>query len=117
MADNRTFAYVLPLALLIVSNTFMTFAWYAHLKHQEAPITWAILGSWLVALMEYAFAVPANRIGFSVYTLAQLKTIQEVITLSVFAAFSTIYFGQSLHWQAWLGFGLIACGAALVFHS
>ena len=82
--------------LLIVSNVFMTFAWYAHLRNlAEKPWWIAALASWGIALAEYMFQVPANRIGYGHFTLAQLKIAQEVITLSVFLPFSILYMGQS----------------------
>ena len=78
---------ITPIALLVASNIFMTFAWYGHLKFKSAPLMLAILASWGIAFIEYCLAVPANRIGHTVYTTAELKTMQEVITLTVFAAF------------------------------
>lgn len=85
--------------LLIVSNTFMTFAWYGHLKHRSAPIFEAIVVSWLIAFGEYCFQVPANRIGYGVFTAYQLKIIQECITLAVFAVFAWLYLGERLRWN------------------
>jgi uncharacterized protein len=85
--------------LLIVSNTFMTIAWYGHLKHRSAPLMQAILISWLIAFFEYCFQVPANRIGFGQFSLYQLKIVQEVITLVVFMVFAYFYFGESLKWN------------------
>ena len=82
--------------LLTLSNIFMTFAWYGHLKYRHAPLFKVIVISWLIAFAEYCFQVPANRIGSYEFTAAQLKTIQEVITLTVFAAFSVFYLGQPL---------------------
>jgi len=113
----RLIAHILPVALLGASNVFMTFAWYGHLKHRAAPLVVVVLVSWGIALLEYVFAVPANRIGAEVYSVAQLKTIQEVITLTVFAAFSALYLKQSLSWTALAGFGFIAIGAGLVFRG
>jgi uncharacterized protein (DUF486 family) len=110
-------AYLSPIALLICSNVFMTFAWYGHLKYKAAPILLAVLASWAIAFFEYCFAVPANRIGSSVYSPAQLKTMQEVITLVVFAVFSATYLGEALTWKQGLGFVLIAGGAALIFQK
>ncbi|MFV0245648.1 MAG: DMT family protein [Qingshengfaniella sp.] len=109
--------YLAPVALLMVSNLFMTFAWYWHLKYKALALWVVVLISWAVALIEYCFAVPANRIGHGVYTAAQLKTIQEVIALTVFAGFSVIYLKENLSWMTVLGFGLIAAGAALVFRG
>ena len=101
--------------LLTISNIFMTFAWYGHLKYKESPLWLAILASWGIAFVEYCFQVPANRIGHYEFTAAQLKTIQEVITLTVFAGFSVFYLGESLHWNHLIGFGLIAAGSYFIF--
>lgn len=109
--------YVLPVLLLICSNVFMTFAWYGHLKFKTAPLMTVILVSWAIAFVEYCFAVPANRIGSAVYSPAELKTMQEVITLVVFAGFTAIYFSQPLNWMQGAGFALIALGAMLVFRG
>jgi len=106
---------ILPVVLLLASNVFMTFAWYGHLKHRAAALIPVILISWIIALPEYALAVPANRIGAGAYSPAQLKTIQECVTLTVFAVFSTFYLGEPLKLSTLLGFGLIASGAAVVF--
>lgn len=108
---------VLPILLLLASNIFMTFAWYGHLKFTSKPLTLVVLASWGIAFFEYWLAVPANRIGHSVYSAAELKTIQEVITLSVFAVFSVAYLKEALTWNHLAGFALIACGAALVFRA
>ena len=104
-----------PVFMLICSNVFMTFAWYGHLKFKDQPIYVVILASWGIAFFEYCFAVPANRLGSSVYSVAQLKTIQEVITLSVFAVFSTFYLKQPLGWNHAVGFALICAGAFFIF--
>ena len=106
-----------PIILLSVSNVFMTLAWYGHLKFKSTALWIVILASWGIALIEYCFAVPANRIGHQVYSAAQLKTIQEVITLIVFAVFSVVYLKESLSWGVVGGFALIAAGAALVFRG
>lgn len=106
---------VLPIALLLVSNAFMTFAWYGHLKFGERPLYLVILVSWLIALAEYCFAVPANRIGHTIYSAAELKTMQEVITLVVFAVFSVVYLGERLTLNHLVGFGFICLGAFFVF--
>ena len=105
------------IGLLIISNIFMTFAWYGHLKnHKESPLWIIILVSWGIAFFEYCFMVPANRLGSqSGFTTAELKTIQEVITLVVFAFFSIFYMGESFKWNYVVGFILIAAGAAFVF--
>jgi hypothetical protein len=85
--------------LLICSNTFMTIAWYGHLKHRNAPMFTVIVVSWMIAFFEYCFQVPANRIGYGEFTLFQLKIIQEVITLGVFTVFAYLYFGDRLKWN------------------
>lgn len=108
---------LLTIGLLIASNVFMTFAWYGHLKFKAAPLAVVILLSWGIALFEYMLQVPANRIGHGTFTAAQLKTIQEVITLSVFALFSWLYLGERITWQHGVGFALIAAGAAVIFHD
>ena len=108
---------VLPVLLLVASNVFMTFAWYGHLRFKAAPLYAAVLFSWMIAFVEYWFAVPANRIGHQVYSAAELKTIQEVITLSVFAIFSVVYLKEALTWNHLAGFALIAAGAALIFRA
>jgi Uncharacterized protein conserved in bacteria len=102
--------------LLLASNVFMTFAWYGHLKYRAAPLFAVILISWGIAFFEYLLQVPANRIGHTAFSAAQLKTIQEVITLGVFAAFSVLYLKEPLTWHHALGFALIAAGAAVIFH-
>jgi uncharacterized protein len=106
---------LLPVALLLVSNVFMTFAWYGHLKFGERPLYVVVLASWLIAFAEYCFAVPANRIGHAVYSAAELKTMQEVITLTVFAVFSVFYLGERLTLNHLVGFGCIGLGAFFVF--
>lgn len=108
-------AYILPIALLIASNVFMTFAWYGHLKFTSSPLWIAVMASWGIAFFEYWLAVPANRIGHTVYSAAQLKTMQEVITLCVFAVFSVLYLKESFTWNHVAGFAFIAAGAALIF--
>jgi uncharacterized protein (DUF486 family) len=108
---------ILPIALLALSNVFMTFAWYGHLSFKSAPLIAVILVSWGIAFFEYCLAVPANRIGHAVYSAAQLKTIQEVITLTVFAVFSVVFLKESLSWNTVIGFGFIALGASFVFRG
>jgi uncharacterized protein (DUF486 family) len=114
---NLVSPYILPIVLLICSNVFMTFAWYGHLKYKAAPLVLVVLVSWGIAFIEYCFAVPANRIGHSVYSAAQLKTMQEVITLVVFAVFSVLYLKESFAWNHAVGFALIAAGAWFVFQK
>src|SRR6188472_4506003 len=109
--------YVLPILMLFASNVFMTVAWYGHLKFKEAPLAGVILASWGIAFFEYCLAVPANRWGSAVYSTAQLKTMQEVITLVVFAGFSVLYLKEPLGWNHALGFAFIAAGAFLIFHK
>ncbi|CAM3993104.1 MULTISPECIES: DMT family protein [Kerstersia] len=106
---------LIPILLLLASNVFMTIAWYGHLKFPNSPLAKVILISWGIALVEYCLAVPANRIGHGVYSAAQLKTIQEVITLAVFAVFSVVYLKESLTLNHLVGFGFIALGAWFVF--
>ena len=106
---------VLPLVFLILSNVFMTFAWYGHLKFENRPLYLVILVSWMIALAEYCFAVPANRIGHSVYNAAELKTMQEVITLVVFSVFSVFYLGEQFTINHLVGFGCICLGAFFIF--
>ena len=108
---------LLPVALLIGSNVFMTIAWYGHLRFKGAPLIAAVLVSWMIALPEYMLAVPANRIGSGVYSAAQLKGMQEVITLSVFAVFSVTYLGQKITVNHVIGFVLIAAGAWFLFRG
>ena len=105
----------LPVLLLLGSNVFMTFAWYGHLKYKSSPLMLAIVASWGIALFEYALMVPANRMGSAVYSAPQLKGMQEVITLELFAWFSSWYLEQPLRWNHWAGFALIAVAAWLIF--
>jgi uncharacterized protein (DUF486 family) len=104
---------MLTVLLLLVSNTFMTLAWYGHLKYRSAPIVLAVLASWLIALGEYCFQVPANRIGYGQFSGYQLKIIQESITLVVFAGFAYLYLGESLRWNYMASFACIL--AAVIF--
>ncbi|MFO1189065.1 MAG: DMT family protein [Alphaproteobacteria bacterium] len=106
---------LLPIALLLVSNVFMTFAWYGHLKFTDRPLWIVVMASWGIAFIEYCFAVPANRYGHSVYSAAELKTIQEVVTLAVFAVFSVTYLGERITINHVIGFALICAGAFFVF--
>lgn len=102
--------------LLTVSNIFMTFAWYGHLKYRSEALWKVILASWGIAFFEYCFQVPANRIGSYEFSAAQLKTIQEVITLTVFSFFSVLYLGEKLRWNYLVGFGCVVVGVFFVFH-
>lgn len=108
-------AKLLPILLLCVSNVFMTFAWYGHLKFTDRPLWLVVIVSWCIAFIEYCFAVPANRIGHATYSAAELKTIQEVITLIVFAGFSVLYLKEALTINHAVGFACIALGAFFVF--
>jgi uncharacterized protein (DUF486 family) len=109
--------YLAPILMLIGSNVFMTAAWYWHLRFKEVPLWTVILFSWGLAFVEYCLAVPANRYGSAVYSAAQLKTIQEVVTLCVFAVFSVVYLKQGITWNHVVGFALIASGAFFVFRA
>jgi uncharacterized protein len=109
--------YLAPIALLFASNVFMTFAWYGQLKFPTVTLWQVVLISWGIAFFEYCLAVPANRIGHQVYSAAQLKTMQEIITLLVFAVFSVTYLGESLKWNHMVAF-IFLCGAAFFsFHK
>lgn len=110
-------SFLTPIVMLLCSNIFMTFAWYGHLRFTSVPLWTAILVSWGIALIEYCLAVPANRWGSSVYSTAELKTMQEVITLSVFAVFSVYYLGEKLTINHGIGFALICAGAFFVFKA
>ena len=109
--------FVAPVLLLVASNVFMTFAWYGHLKVEHRPLWILVIASWAIAFFEYCLAVPANRIGRTVYSPAELKTLQEVITLAVFAVFSMTFLGEKFTLNHAVGFGLIALGAAFVFRG
>jgi len=112
-----TSPFLLPILLLIGSNVFMTLAWYGHLRFKEVPLAGVILASWGIAFVEYCMAVPANRWGSAVYTTAQLKTIQEIVTLLVFAGFSIIYLKEPMTWNYVIGFALVAAGAYFIFRG
>ena len=117
MPQQSLIATLSPIVLLTLSNVFMTFAWYGHLKFKASPIWIAILASWGIAFFEYCLAVPANRLGSGVYSTAELKTIQEVITLVVFAGFSVVVLGETLTINHAVGFLLIVAGAYFVFRA
>jgi uncharacterized protein (DUF486 family) len=112
MLDPRALTTI---GLLLTSNLFMTVAWYGHLKHTDVALWRVILISWGIAFFEYCFQVPANRIGYERFTATQLKTVQEVITLIVFVAFSAIYLKEPVTWNQLVGFALLACGAFFIF--
>jgi uncharacterized protein len=101
--------------LLFISNIFMTFAWYGHLKFKQSPLWIVILASWLIAFAEYCFQVPANRIGHGQFNAVQLKTIQEVITLVVFSVFSIVYLGEQFRWNYIVGFMFIIAAVFFIF--
>src|SRR5436190_9608757 len=103
------------IALLTISNIFMTFAWYGHLKYREVPLFKVIVISWAIAFFEYCFQVPTNRIGSHEFSAVQLKTIQEVITLTVFSVFSVLYLGAPIKWNYIFGFGLIVAAVFVIF--
>ncbi len=104
-----------PVVLLFVSNIFMTFAWYGHLKFKHTALWKAVLVSWLIAFLEYCFQVPANRLGHQYYSAVQLKTIQEIITLIVFAGFSILYLKEGLRWNHGVAFCLIVAAVFFMF--
>jgi len=106
---------LLPVLLLTISNVFMTFAWYGHLKYKGSALWIVILVSWGIALLEYCFQVPANRIGHEYYSAAQLKTMQEVITLVVFSIFSVLYLKEDFQWNYLVGFILIILAVFVIF--
>ena len=108
---------VITIGLLLASNIFMTFAWYGHLKFKTAPMLTVIFISWGIALFEYMLMVPANRIGHTHFSAAELKTIQEVITLLVFGVFSVFFLKEPLTWNHLVGFSFIALGAFFIFHK
>jgi uncharacterized protein len=103
--------------MLIASNVFMTFAWYGHLKYKTSALWMAVIVSWGIAFFEYWLAVPANRIGSAVYSAAELKTMQEVITLLVFAVFSVLYLDEPIGWNHAVGCSFIAAGAFFIFQG
>ncbi|MGZ4730498.1 MAG: DMT family protein [Terriglobales bacterium] len=103
------------IVLLTISNLFMTFAWYGHLKYRQAPLFKVFIISWGIAFFEYCFQVPANRIGSYEFNVVQLKTIQEVITLTVFSVFSVLYLDQQIKWNYIVGFALIVAAVFVIF--
>ena len=112
-----TSAQILPILLLCCSNVFMTFAWYGQLKVEHRALWLIVLISWGIAFFEYCLAVPANHYGYRVYNAAQLKTIQEVITLAVFAIFSVTYLGEAIRWNQVVAFGFLSLAAFFTFHK
>jgi uncharacterized protein len=117
MPTAAPWGYIAPIALLVCSNVFMTLAWYGHLNFKAKPLFLVVLASWGIAFIEYCLAVPANRFGHAVYSAAELKTIQEVVTLVVFCVFSVLYLEEQLAWNHAVGFALIALGAAFIFSA
>ena len=107
--------YFTPIILLTISNVFMTFAWYGHLRFKNSALWLVILVSWLIAFLEYCFQVPANRFGHEVYNVVQLKTIQEVITLIVFSLFSVLYLKEHFRWNYLVGFVFIVLAVFFIF--
>ncbi len=109
---------VLTCLLLVCSNVFMTIAWYGHLKHlRAAPLVIAVLVSWFIALAEYALQVPANRIGYGRFTLAQLKVMQEIITMSVFAVYAVVWAGEALRWNYFAAGVCLVAAAVFMFRG
>jgi len=109
------YKFILPILMLTISNVFMTFAWYGHLKFKSSALWVVILVSWGIAFFEYCFQVPANRIGHEVYNAVQLKTIQEVITLIVFSGFSIWYLKEDFRWNYLIGFAFIVLAVLFIF--
>ena len=107
--------YLTPIILLTISNIFMTFAWYGHLRYKSSALWVVILVSWLIAFFEYCFQVPANRFGHEVYNVVQLKTIQEVITLVIFSLFSVLYLREQFRWNYLIGFIFIVLAVFFIF--
>lgn len=106
---------ITPIILLLISNIFMTFAWYGHLRFRSSALWMVILASWGIAFFEYCFQVPANRLGYGAYNAAQLKTIQEVITLVVFSFFSVLYLKEQFKWNYLVGFCFIILAVFFIF--
>jgi uncharacterized protein (DUF486 family) len=113
----QSFAAILPIVLLSISNIFMTFAWYGHLKFKDQPLWIVVFVSWGIAFIEYCFAVPANRWGHGTYTAAELKTIQEMVTLIVFAVFSVLYLGEAIKWNHVAGFACLVLAGVFIFRE
>ena len=109
------FKYINPIILLTISNVFMTFAWYGHLRHKNSALWIVIFVSWGIAFLEYCFQVPANRMGHEVYNVVQLKTIQEVITLVIFSLFSVLYLKEQFRWNYLIGFIFIILAVFFIF--
>jgi uncharacterized protein (DUF486 family) len=112
-----SWSYVAPILMLLCSNVFMTFAWYGQLKYPAAPLWLVIPASWGIAFFEYCLAVPANRIGYTVYSAAQLKVIQEIITVGVFVVFAATYLGAPIRWNHLAAFGSLGLAAFFAFYD
>ncbi len=108
-------SWLKPIILLLISNVFMTFAWYGHLKFKQSPLWIVVFVSWLIAFFEYCFQVPANRIGHGTFSAVELKTIQEVITLVVFSVFSLLYLKEEFRWNYLIGFLLLIAAVFFIF--
>jgi len=106
---------MLTVVLLLISNTFMTFAWYGHLRYRSMPLIAAVVVSWLIAFGEYCFQVPANRLGYGVFTAYQLKIIQEAITLTVFVVFAYFYLGEAIRWNYAASFACLFAAVLFAF--
>lgn len=115
--STPAWSFVSVTALLAVSNLMMTFAWYGHLKFKSWPLWIVILISWGIAFFEYCFQVPANRYGHTHLSAAELKTIQEVLSIGMFIAFSYLYLGETLRISQMIGFGFILVGAVLIYQK
>ena len=115
MFKEKEMRAFLPLILLTISNVFMTFAWYGHLRFKSATLWVVVLASWGIAFFEYCFQVPANRIGHEYFSAAQLKTMQEVITLIVFSVFSVLYLKEEFRWNYLVGFCFIILAVFFIF--
>jgi uncharacterized protein (DUF486 family) len=114
---SLTSPYVAPVLLLIGSNVFMTIAWYGHLQFKTYSVPTVIVASWMIAFIEYCMAVPANRYGHAVYSAAELKTIQEIVTLTIFSIFSVVVLKEQFGWNHLVGFALIVAGAGFIFRG
>lgn len=108
---------VMTIGLLFLSNLFMTFAWYGHLRYRAVALPLVILTSWGIAFFEYCLQVPANRVGYGYFNAAELKTIQEILSLSVFMVFSVLYLGEPLKWNYVVGFALMVVATFIIFKN
>ena len=108
---------VMTIGLLFCANLFMTFAWYGHLRYRAVALPLVVLTSWGIAFFEYCLQVPANRIGYGYFNAAELKTIQEVLSLSVFMVFSVLYLGEPLKWNYIVGFALMVVATFIIFKN